>query len=520
MHLLCIFSFLFFGCSQHSNYQQSIKQGDSNPYKPQTHTSVFGPAEEFIGSPYPDIGHSGLFPVHPIKHSQIAILANGDDSFAARIQTLKNADTSIRIQALVFTADESGLYIADLLKQKKRDGLDVRIIVDAFSNPGLQTQLMFFDLKQNAIEVEGYEAMLLQWLNEVPIPGLIPHAELGRMDKRFHEKMWLIDAETDHGVAIVGGLNVANEYFRVDPDNADFFWRDQDVIVKGEVIKDMVTAFDSNYNYFLAIKKSRGIFNTNLYWDKTREILDKTGKLTFTFQTNPELDRKVRQMGEKKLALDYHTGKVRFFQNRPRYKETYISQAYLKLIRKAQKEILIANAYFVPSEKFIAEIKAAARRCIQVKIITNSTLTNDLPEITIVGREAYKDMLSVNDEPVVRNCTENQTAGIQIWEWQGKRTGTNKKTQGTMHSKYAVFDQQIALVGSYNLDPRSETLNSESVLIFENQKLASILAGLFHRNDLEFSQPISMQQAKNFLTPADPVYRLEKNLGDWFKKEL
>ncbi len=117
-----------------------------------------------------------------------------------------------------------------------------------------------FALKQNAIEVEGYEAMLLQWLNEVPIPGLIPHAELSRMDKRFHEKIWLIDAETDHGVAIVDGLNVANEYLRVDPDNADFFWRDQDVIIKGVVIKDMVTAFDRNYNYFLAIKKA-GVFS-------------------------------------------------------------------------------------------------------------------------------------------------------------------------------------------------------------------------------------------------------------------
>jgi len=525
IYTLIILSLLFAGCAPQTVNNQNSEHIQAGSDLLKRNASAFGPANEFIGSPLPDIGLSGLFSVHPTDTSRIAILPNGDGSFAARIQALKQADTSIRIQALVFTGDEAGLYIAELLKQKKREGLDVRVIIDAFSNLALQTQLMFFDLKQNGIEVEGYEAMLLQWLNEVPIPHLMPHAEHDRMDKRFHEKMWLIDAETDHGVAIVGGLNVANEYFRVDPDDADHFWRDQDVIVKGKVIKDMVMAFDRNFDYFLAIKKSRGIFNTNLYWDKTRELLDKTGKIKFDFQTEPGLDKKVRQMAEKNLQLDYYSARARFFQNRPRYKETYIGQAYLKLIMSAQKDILIANAYFIPSETFISALKDAVRRCVRVIVITNSTQTNDLPEITMVGREGYEDILSVNNETAVKQCFEekgikNQTAGIQIWEWQGKRSGTEERTEGTMHSKYAVFDRMISLVGSYNLDPRSEKLNSESALVFENEQLAETLAQMFHNNDLTFSQQISMDQAKEYLHPTNPVYTIEKKVGDWFKDEL
>ena len=69
-------------------------------------------------------------------------MPNGDDSFAARIQALTYADTSVRIQALIFTGDESGLYITELLKKKKAEGLDVRVIVDAMSNPAPQTQRM------------------------------------------------------------------------------------------------------------------------------------------------------------------------------------------------------------------------------------------------------------------------------------------------------------------------------------------------------------------------------------------
>ena len=515
---------LLSSCAQQST-QQTAEQIQQEYEQLKKHSSVFGSNEEYIGSPYPDIGRSGLFKTHLSDKNQLAILHNGDDSFAARLQALKKADTSIRIQALVFTADEAGLYIAEVLKQKKKAGLDVRIIVDAFSNPKFQTQRMFFDLKQNGIEVEGYEAMLLQWINEVPVPSLMPHAEHGRMNKRFHEKMWLIDAETDHGVAIVGGLNIANEYFRVDPDNADFFWRDQDVIIKGELINDMVTAFDRNFDYFLSIKQSRGIFNTNWYWDKTRDVLDITGRIKFVFQTDPKLDKKVREMAEKKLQLSYHSGTMRFFQNRPRYKESYIGQAYLKLIISAKQEILIANAYFVPSEQFIFAVKEAARRCVRIKIITNSTSTNDLPAITMVGRESYKDMLSVNSETAVEQCSKKypdkkQTAGIQVWEWQGRKNNSTVQTEGTMHSKYAVFDNTVSLVGSYNLDPRSAKLNSESAVVFKNNQLSNTLAQLFHDNDLSFSQQISLLQAEEFLHPADTLYSIEKGMGDLFKDDL
>jgi len=188
--------------------------------------SVFGPAQKFVGSTYMEIGTSGLFNVHSSETCRIAVLHNGDDSFAARIQALKNADTSVRIQALIFTGDESGLYITELLKEKKAQGLDVRVIVDGLSNPGVQTQWMYFDLKQHGIEVEGYETFYLQWLNELPVANHDASDKYTDPNKRYHEKMWIIDGETDHGVAVVGGLNIANEYFRIDPQNPGRYWRD------------------------------------------------------------------------------------------------------------------------------------------------------------------------------------------------------------------------------------------------------------------------------------------------------
>ena len=318
-------------------------------------------------------------------------------------------------------------------------------------------------------------------------------------------------------MAVVGGLNIANEYFRIDPQNPSRYWRDQDVIVKGDVIKDMVATFERNFEYFLKIKESRGIFNTNIYWDATRNLLNKTTKVDMNHITDERLNQNVRELADKKLKLKFENAKCRFFQNRPRFGETYIEQAYLKSIKAAQKEILIGNAYFVASEAFVETVKNAARRCVKVIILTNSPETNDLPMLTIVGREYYDDILAVNDEPTVQAC---DGGGVQIWEWQGRRTNAAEQTEGTIHAKYAVFDRRISIVGSYNMDPRSRTLNSESVIIFENKNLSQQLADMFYENDLDFSRQITLEDTKAFDESGDAVYQLQKEFGIFIEDAL
>ena len=505
---------MFLSCSSARSTADKSLEGAAPPRSRVSisaiHGTAFGPAREFAGSPYEEVGLNGLFDVHSAGSCRIAVLPNGDDSFAARIQALKKADTSVRIQALVFTGDESGLYIAELLKGKKARGLDVRVIVDAMSNPGPQTQWMYFDLKQHGIEVEGYETFYLQWLNEMPVALHDAADKITDPNKRYHEKMWIIDGETDHGVAVVGGLNIANEYFRVDPQNPGRYWRDQDVIVTGDVVTDMVATFDRNFEYFLKIKKSRGIFNTNIYWEATRKLLDKTAKVKMRHVTDDRLNENVLELADKELHLKYEGATCRFFQNRPRFDETYIEQAYLKSIRGAENEILIGNAYLIASAAFVEVVKDAARRCVKVIILTNSPETNDLPLLTIVGREYYDDILAVNDEPAVQAC---EGGGVQIWEWQGRRANATEQTEGTIHAKYAVFDRRISIVGSHNMDPRSRTLNSESAIVFENENLSRQLADMFYENDLDFSRQVTLKEAKGFTESKDAAYNLQKNFG-------
>ena len=80
---------------------------------------VFGLPQEYAGSPLGNVGRQEVFGVHSPKSNQIALLKNGDESFAVRVQLLEAAKKSIRIQALIFTGDEAGLHITEILKRKK-----------------------------------------------------------------------------------------------------------------------------------------------------------------------------------------------------------------------------------------------------------------------------------------------------------------------------------------------------------------------------------------------------------------
>jgi phosphatidylserine/phosphatidylglycerophosphate/cardiolipin synthase-like enzyme len=89
-----------------------------------------------------------------------------------------------------------------------------------------------------------------------------------------------------------------------------------------------------------------------------------------------------------------------------------------------------------------------------------------------------------------------------------------------MHSKYAVIDGRRSLVGSYNLDPRSEKLNSESALVFEQPELSGRLRDAFFSNDLRYSREVTPAQAAEFEAPEDVIERFRKSIGHLFEQHL
>ena len=136
-----------------------------------------------------------------------------------------------------------------------------------------------------------------------------------------------------------------------------------------------------------------------------------------------------------------------------------------------------------------------------------------------MGRGYYKDLLAVNETAEVAAC-DSPDAGLRIWEWVGQGPDEAERRQGTMHSKFAVIDGQRGLVGSYNLDPRSEKLNSETALVFLQPELAGQLRQKFLDEDLTYGREVTPEQAAEFEAPQSVIERFRKSIGGLFESEL
>jgi phosphatidylserine/phosphatidylglycerophosphate/cardiolipin synthase-like enzyme len=118
------------------------------------------------------------------------------------------------------------------------------------------------------------------------------------------------------------------------------------------------------------------------------------------------------------------------------------------------------------------------------------------------------------------SACKNADAGLRIWEWTGQAADEANRSQGTMHSKFAVIDGERSLVGSYNLDPRSEKLNSETAIVFLDPELSQQLRRMFLDNDLKYSREVTPEMAAEFEAPDDVIIRFRKSIGHLFEEQL
>jgi phosphatidylserine/phosphatidylglycerophosphate/cardiolipin synthase-like enzyme len=192
------------------------------------------------------------------------------------------------------------------------------------------------------------------------------------------------------------------------------------------------------------------------------------------------------------VEMGFSPRAARFLQSRPRLEESYILQAYLNLIERARTSILVANAYFVPSKAIAEALRRAAARGVEVVVVTNSPETNDIAQVAVVSRYLYKEVMAPGG------------GGARVFEWIGPAVG-----EGTLHAKYAIFDAEAVLVGSYNLDPRSERLNSETAVALADPELAGRMEASFRSDVLSKSREIGWDEAAAFRKPEGVHARFE-----------
>ncbi len=414
---------------------------------------------------------------------KVKLLPAGKDAFAVKYYIIENASATIKLQTYILYRDPVSKKAVEILKRKQAQGVQVQFIADCYTKFIPKDRLLYFQMEKAGLDLRGFEPIYFSAMNDSN-----PVYDVDELNMRFHEKYWIVD---DY-VAITGGTNISQEY-ALYQNRPRLMWRDQDALVVGPVVHDFTRAFDENYQYF-----------SRKEMDRPKPLNPQWYKQELGKQKNPGGEKGqgsgTGSAGAIKLEnFDDEDALVRFIRHRPRLQETYVHQAYLHLIRTARKKILIENSYILLDPAQLAAFLDAAHRGIEITIVTNCEATNDVFGLAPLTRYHYLELMQ---------------AGIRIYEWQGIVRG-----KGSLHSKYAVFDDDLSIIGSYNLDPRSTFLNSEDILVIRSRNIADKLRTYTETIDLANSEQVTMAMAEKWHNPNSPARiwtKLAMIFRDWW----
>ena len=458
------------------------------------------------------------------RRSDVAFVRPGYEGLKTRMTLLDNATRSVRIQTFIFDGDETGQAFANKLIDLAQRGIDVQLVVDDTSGLFEGWQTLYYYLTSHGVKVNGYRPVWMQIGNN---PNVFVNMFFGNTlqerfgdalsiakieNHRFHEKIMVVDAEIPgYAIAMVGGTNLGNEYYDIMNKTGELKWRDQDMLVRGDVVTDLALAFDSNVLDINAV-------NSQAFFSDTIEKLVSGQRGSYGRDQAKGVERRpypMQQFNEalaSKPTLRWHTANIRQIHHRPLHNEFKAEKRLASAIMNAQREVIIVNPYVIPSEELMNAIITSARRGVNIKILTNSLASGDTPTVQEVGRTYYKTLI-LETQP---SNKWPYSAPVSIYEWGGDSVFKNGFSN--FHAKYVLVDRQVAFLGSFNLDPRSAVWNSE--VLYETDApllVAQLLEQQAHDSGPGYASLVTKEMAESYRTTKTTYDTLRRNALILFK---
>ena len=341
--------------------------------------------------------------------NRVRIFKGGVQFFAALIERIDNARKSVSLETYIFANDDIGRAVSDALLRAADRGVKVRVITDGI---GTESNLpMFRQWQERAVEHRIYN----------------PHLLFGPQGwSRTHRKLALID-ET---YAFCGGINIVDDYdqngTRLERPRWDFAMEAQ-----GPVVKDVREAFDLQWQRIRLGVKPRQASQPGCEPQEDERAPGRWGT------RRAMLARRRARLGEIH-AVDQPC--IAFVARDNLLNRRAIEKAYLRAIANAEREVLLANPYFMPGRKLRRALVHAAERGVRVSLV--------------IGRKEFV-ALDYATPFLYGNLLKH---GVRIAEYE--------KTM--LHGKVAVVDADWATIGSSNLDALSLVLNNEANMVLVN----------------------------------------------------
>ena len=398
----------------------------------------------------------------PAKKSGFHLLPDAIDALAIRLILAERAEATIDAQYYLVKSDDAGLaFIRSLLAAADR-GVRVRLLIDDMFTGGKDLGLAALDHHPN-FEVRVFNPFARRSARFMD--GL---TDLSRINRRMHNKSFTVDNQ----VTIIGGRNIADEYFG---SRADAHFGDLDAISVGPIVEEVSRAFDIYWNHEQATPLPAF---AKIPEDKDAALEDVRRLLEESRQTvsNGVYAKAIRDSAEKMLENDvgiYHWAPYELTVDSPdksfRKKAAEASTMKLDLansLMSARKEIILISPYFVPRRSGIEALLALEERGVEITVVTNSLSANN--QFTVHG--GYMP----SRKPLLEG-------GVRIFEvrrdahFQGQHLIAADSGKFTLHTKAFLVDDRELFVGSFNFDPRSANINTEMGVIIRSQEMADPL---------------------------------------------
>ena len=416
-------------------------------------TAVTGTADTYIGKQI-----AGLAEQHP-GEAGFYPMSDGIDALASRLLLALRAERTIDAQYYLIKNDiVSHAFLNALLDAADR-GVRVRLLVDDFLLGGFDTGMAALDSHPN------FELRIFNPFANRSMRFWDGVTSFSRINRRMHNKSFTVDNQ----VTIIGGRNIADEYFGA---REDAKFGDLDVMGIGPIVADVSNTFDSYWNHERA---SPIAAFAKMPDDPAAELVKLRARLA---ESRQQVGTTMYAAAVKDKVLEYIETDHGVFIWAPYvlavdspdkiFKAKAESVASIKTplresLLAAKSEVIIISAYFVPRKAGIEALTKLQESGVNVTILTNSLASTN--QATVHGGYAP------SRKPLLK-------AGVKIYEVRadanvsGSEIVSAEDSKATLHTKAFIVDRREIFIGSFNFDPRSANINTELGVIIQSPELA------------------------------------------------
>jgi len=407
------------------------------------------PEETLLGSHF-----AGSARQHP-GESAFRVINVGADGFRARAQVIDAAQRTLDLQYYIFRGDETGRMLTEHVLQAASRGVRIRVLIDDGDTIAGDEQIL--RLMGSGAELRIYNPA--RYRGHVRLVRRVEFVlNARRLDYRMHNKLLV----ADNAVALIGGRNVGNQYFQIDPDSQ---FADDDVFAAGPIVPELSRTFDEFWNSALAIP-AQALGHPH----ESRAPKGKPGGIDYAALLGS--DEPFAGILAGKLPLTWAPAQLVY--DSPDKKQVVsggVSAALMvpeveKAIRAAQSEMLLVTPYLVPSADELHALQELRQHAVRVRILSNSL--ESCPEISAqAGYDKYR-------VPLLESGVELYEVRALLGSTRGSGESAKISRYGNyaLHGKLYVFDRKKVLIGSMNFDQRSQRINTEVGLIIWSPEIA------------------------------------------------